>query len=294
SLILVLVIAGCTGGSSSSRSSGKEILKITDFDSFPKNTVHPDETLILRATIKNVADVPAIFNVSENGSEILFDYCSSLYTLVEDTGFDILTANGKPGIENMSLEPSEEAIFQWTFKAPSEEAIGANMGLSQTCTFKTQISYFSEAHTISYVYFASKNEIMQRTYTGKDLNLKGDAIETAGPVIVNIIPSRDQPIPTPGQWTFYMNVQNKGEGIVDISDLSINEFDGTNLVDSSNKCDIAAEKLKIYGGKSSRIACTLDTPEDAILLTPKRYETHINYTYKTREDLKIKTEAFNY
>ena len=314
SLLLVLLIAGCTG-SNSSQSNGKEILKIIEFDSFPKETVRPGETLILRATIKNVADVSATFDIGQNGKNILFDYCSGLYILENNTevsqfddysGFEILTGNVRVYYDSegnlidepteyskMTLDPNDESIFQWTFKAPKKEDIGADMGLSHTCTFKTQIDYLSEAKTTSYVYFAGKNEIMQRTYTGNELKLKGDSITTSGPVIANIIPSMDQPIPASGTWTFYLQLQNRGDGIVDVTDLSIGEFKDRNFIDLRDKCSITTEELKIYGQKSSRIACTTDTP-DVTMLTPKRYETHITYTYKTRKDLKIKTEAVKY
>ena len=136
SLLLVLFIAGCTG-SSGTQTNGKEILKITNLDSFPKNIVHPDETFILRATIKNVAQVPATFDVGTDGKDVLFDYCSSLYELTE---FVILTGQNEEA-DTMVLDPHEEVIFQWTFKAPEEKEIGADMGLSNKCTFKTQVKY---------------------------------------------------------------------------------------------------------------------------------------------------------
>ncbi|MCK4550417.1 MAG: hypothetical protein KAT91_00515 [Candidatus Aenigmarchaeota archaeon] len=282
SLLLAALVAGCTDGGT--QGTGKEILMITDFDSFPKNTIHPGETLILRATVKNVADVPATFAVGENGRDILFDHCESLYILTG--GFEILT--GQPTEDSMTLKPHQEAMFQWTFTAPSEEKIGADMGLSHECTFKTQIKYESSARTTSYVYFADQNEVIQRAYTSKELSLKGDSIATKGPVVANLIPSMDQPIPVKDQdseWTFYIQLQNKGDGIVNVTSLTI----------EGAVCDFEdqKDKFKIYGQKSSRIACTTKTPIVDIL-TPKKYTIDVEYEYTTRKDLKIKTEAFKY
>ena len=288
SLLLVVIASGCTisGGT---QSTGKEILKITDVDSFPKNIIHPGETLILRATVKNVADVPATFDVGVDGKDLLFDYCESLYILEER--FEILT--GQPKGDSMTLNPHQEAMFQWTFTAPSEEEIGADMGLSHECIFKTQIKYESSAKTTSYVYFADQNEVLQRAYTSKELSLKGDSIATKGPVIANLIPSMDQPIPVKdetSEWTFYIQLQNTGDGIVKVTKLDI-----AGVKTDTDECDISAQedKFKIYGQKSSRIACTTKTPIVDIL-TPKKYTIDVEYEYTTRKDLKIKTEAFKY
>lgn len=283
SLLLVVLVAGCTS-SGGTQSTGKEILKITDVDSFPKNTVHPGETLILRATVKNVADVPATFNVGEDGKDVLFDYCSSLYNL---EGYGILTGQNEDE-PKITLSPHQEAMFQWTFTAPTEEQIGADMGLSHECTFKTQIKYESRAKTTSYVYFADQNEVLQRAYTSKELSLKGDSIATKGPVVANLIPSMNQPIPVKdetSEWTFYIQLQNTGDGIVNVTSLTI----------EGAVCDFEdqKDKFKIYGQKSSRIACTTKTPIVDIL-TPKKYTIDVIYEYTTRKDLKIKTEAFKY
>ena len=290
SLVLVAFVAGCTS-SGGTQSTGKEILKITDFDSFPRNIIHPGETLILRATVKNVADVPATFNVGEYGEDILFDYCESLYLL--ENRFVILAGQPITGENTMTLDPHQEAMFQWTFTAPTEEEIGADMGLSHECTFKTQIKYESSARTTSYVYFADQTEIIQSIYTSDDLNLKGDSIATKGPVIANLIPSGNQPIPVKDEtsvWTFYIQLQNTGDGIVDVIELDILEIDT-----DTQECNILAQQdqFKIYGQKSSRIACTTDTP-DVDILTPKKYTIAVEYEYTTRKDLKIKTEAVKY
>lgn len=332
SLLLVLFIAGCTG-SSGTQTNGKEILKITNLDSFPKNIVHPGETFILRATVKNVAQAPATFDVGKNGKDILFDYCSSLYTLdmvkvdSEESpndyhGFEILTRNyqkyydaeGKPTDDNaisknskITLDPHEEAIFQWTFKAPEEKEIGADMGLSHTCTFKTQVKYNSTSKTTSHVYFADQSEIMQRTYTGDDMKSKGDSIATSGPVIANLIPSMTQPIPTTDSWTFYIQLLNTGDGIVEITDLTVSGVESDKKIEAesneeessetaNDKCNLEdqKDKFKIYGQKSSRISCTTNTPEGIVILEYKKYVIDVDYIYTTRKDLKIKTESAKY
>ncbi len=48
--------------------------------------------------------------------------------------------------------------------------------------------------------------------------------------------------------------------------------------------------LQIYAGKSSRIPCELTVPSEITILTPFRFTTTADYTYKIREDIEITTK----
>ncbi|VVB61673.1 Uncharacterised protein [uncultured archaeon] len=218
----------------------------------------------------------------------------------------------------IKVSPGQSQTFQWKIKAPSEDAISK---MANKCNFKFQAAYSAKAETNTEVYFANPVEVAERLYTQKDMSLAGNNIATFGPIAINFEPAEPQPISAatkdrPDNWTVYINIKNVGTGIADVTNLTValpksmekancrlfgeiekemNDKDCSNnkndpdCVTLSKELDDLKSSLKIYFDKSSRIVCVLKSPENVAILTPFKFTTTADYTYRQNQEITIKT-----
>ncbi len=223
----------------------------------------------------------------------------------------------------IQLEPSSSMAFQWKLTAPSAEDI---LHLTDETTFRFQAKYLGVAKTNTYIYFSSPTEIGQKSYTRDDLALSGPNIATEGPITMNFQTLELQPISSKkGQsWTLYLESNNKGKGLAKMTSVRLDLPDDPNPDNNEEKlfrkdegrCKyfndpvsytddgvtsenvIVADEgttkemglLQIYGGKSSKLSCTLTTPENVVILTPYRFTTTAHYSYSLFDTLKVETK----
>lgn len=69
-----------------------------------------------------------------------------------------------------------------------------------------------------------------------------------------------------------------------------NKKNGEVLSALKNELDSAKRQLQIYSQQSSRIPCELTMPDGVAILTPFRFTTAADYTYKIRQDIDITTK----
>ncbi len=299
---IIILISGCTNGGKGTEVISTDILKINDIDIFPSKELNPGDTLVIRMEVENVGkeDVNLfIEKKDETGDLLLIDCCNTRYTILENE-FKLIPNRTQKESDNkkfITLKPDDIQYFQWKIEAPEKDAL---MGLTDKCMFKFQADYVSSAQTTTYIYFATPTEVMQRLYTDKELNLRGDNVASYGPLVINFETAEEQPISAGDGYTttIRLTLKNFGSGIVNVTDLNLilpagvskkscDMFDGETGTLSINK-EKAGDILKIYKDKSSTISCTLNTPKVAVL-TPYRFISRASYNYILREDILIKT-----
>lgn len=261
------------------------------------------------------------------GSKVLYDFCKGLYTYMESASvigasvidpenvdekgksksLKLTEYNGNNAQINLDVDKS--AIVQWTLKAPDKEQL---LNLNHQCNFKFKVSYGAAAKTNTFIYFASPLELAQRIYTKDDLKFIGDNIATYGPVFVNF-ETPAQPIAANGEksWTFFVNIKNIGSGTADISNLEIKLPDNyavaeadmgescknafkldpkkpnTLILKSAVESPSNTDYLKISKQSTSRIPCSLKTP-DVSILQPFQFVSTADYKYSLRQEQVVK------
>ncbi len=325
-VLMVVLNLQCTGiitpGGGSERTSVKEteLLRINYLEIAPSEVVHPGEKIFVRMEVENIGqkDVDVFINTSscdqtpEGGKLLLYSICEPLYVVDEfrilSTGGEETTVSADLNYDGtpekicaLKLKPDETAIFFWKISAPTKEEL---FGMTHECNFKFRVMYKSQAQTTAYIYFASYDEIVQRMYTQEDLKEAGNNIATSGPVVV-MVTAEDQPYPADGTFTLPVHIENRGNGIVDVLDLSINYPQNFELI--PNRCElfepsggstislssarVAREMLQIYGGKSSQFHCEFKAPPVS-MLTPFRFDVTATYLYSIFEEKKVRVVPY--
>ncbi len=300
-IFLVLIISGCTGddsggttvtGNKETQIVASDILSINRLEIIPSGQLSIDRSFIVRLEVENVGNNPVTLQVDSSGSYdgdmVLYDYNSDIF---EINSFKMSPSHsGDP--DEIEIKPDALQFFEWKSRTPGRNIVS---DAGETCDFYVQLSYDAVASTNTYVYFATPFEILRSFYTRKNMYLLGSNLATDGPLKVNIISDSQQPIAMDNNaWTVSINIENVGDGLVDVKNLTLvlpDEIDtaGSTTIDGKDICNLEkAENLKIYEKGSKEITCMFTPPdEDVLIATAYKIKAVAEYTYTVKDSVQL-------
>ncbi|MEA3229637.1 MAG: hypothetical protein U9P44_01870 [archaeon] len=307
-LFFVFLVSGCVGdtddggisvsGDRETQIDMSDILVINRIDSIPSTTLKPDRQFTVRLETENLGKNSVNLIVGDDdGSMVLYDWCSDIFRLRGSRSFVMTPHKATFRSDNydvVEIKPGALQFFEWDMWTPRKEDISAK---GVTCDFKVQLSYDAVASTNAYVYFATLFEISRSIYTRRNMYLLGSNLATDGPLKINVVFDSDQPVPLDkNTWSASINMENIGEGIVNVKNLELILPDQIDTVgdgvDGTRYCDLdKAENLEINKGSSEVITCVfIPVKEDVLIATAYKVKAEAEYTYIIYDSLTINVE----
>ena len=302
-IFIVFIIGGCTDsdsdpsgttvtGNKETQIVASDILSINFFGVIPSNQLSTDRPFIVHLEVENIGNNPVTLQVDSSGSYdgdmVIYDYCSDIFEI--DSFKMSPSYSGDP--DEIEINPKTLQFFEWKSRTPDRDIV-SDAGV--VCNLYMQLSYDTVASTNAYVYFATPFEILRSFYTRKNMYLLGSNLATDGPLKVNIISDSQQPIAMDNNaWTVSINIENVGDGIVDVKNLTLVlpdeiETAGTNTTSGEDICNLdKAENLEIYKKSSKVITCMFTPPDEKVLIaTAYKIKAVVEYTYTIKDSVQL-------
>jgi hypothetical protein len=272
SLILVLLISGCTGlpdissifgGNPSANVTklGPDVIVIQTINVIPKASLRPEDTFSVFFEVKNQDEDKRVPNVRYD----LFD--RGLCGFEGDGGKP--DPNLHPGSFG-DFSPSETRLVEWNFRAPTEADM---VGLRITCPIRFKIIYDYNATSQIDVDVINPQRLTDLQRSGKDVTYVPSLSVGRGPLKIYFDFGNTLPVRAGGTLTFYVKVKDEGAGLYgEISNetgknLVINADDFSNIdcvseyfnCPSSTSCE-NKQTIPLINKETFDMRCTATAP----------------------------------
>lgn len=303
-LIIIFLISGSIFSLEQEKTKvlNKNAIKINSIGLAPSATIQEGASFIVKMSVSNEGQNEVVMLVDSDssssqaltfdGNYILIDHCEALYTIEDFKILPFHSCSGTQGCQ-ITINPKEQVLFEWTVKAPSKEKMMVD---EHRCNFKFNVNYLADTYTIDYIYFATPYFILQKILGNQKVSVSKSNVATYGPVSVNTFAStKDIFLANNEPWDLNVQVQNNDVGIVQIRALDIylpsqkiyteNGCDGDLFLQENQKISLRADTTKarqasqIFDKSSNVLTCELSSPPNILFLQPYKFVTRLSYQY---------------
>lgn len=280
SLLLIVLISGCTipeglfpGTGPTKKVQTSDLITVQNLNVIPSSTINADDQFSISFEIKNQDEVVTVNDVKYN----LFD--TGLCTQ-KISGDDIEATIGE-------LSPLQAEFKEWTYKAPSNDAIGH---LSVKCPMRFMVTYTHTTTSQIDIDVINSDRLTQLQRTGQTPTFTPTLTVGSGPMKIYFdfgasMPIRGSTAESPVYLPVYITVEDKGTGLlgeIASGSLTLTLPTGFSIVEGEcpkfNSDGTNNQVIPIIRKASPKIKCSITVPSEDIEQT-YYLRAELSYTY---------------
>jgi len=211
SLILVLLVSGCSNPFSTDETQVKElppdVLSIQNITVIPSNTVRTGDYFSVYFDVLNQDELDEV-------SDVVYDlYDTGLCQVMDGQPLPAGWRQGTPvtGTFDDSFAPRESKALEWNFQAPTEDKI-ANIGVTCPISFKFDFDYTAKSQID--VLVISRSHLLNLQRSGNPPAFAPTVNVGRGPIKIYFDFGATLPVRDSSTLPIYVKVQDKGTGLL--------------------------------------------------------------------------------
>ena len=272
-LLLVIFAAGCV--------------------SFPGSlsafTLFHSKSFSLVEDVRLSAEVAPDQVLEEKRATVYFDLSNEGNTTIRDAILEITDACAFDAVDQSTmtrdfgdLEPFDRATHE-------VELVAQPLDLEKACEIRYRASYVSDASLDSDIAIVSEDELTRLNRRGEQSTLKIFETSSKGPVEIDLVVSKPQPIPTDTSFFVYIQLFDRGAGTalpIAVGDIRLSY--PTDLVELESCDDLGGDELanareiKFFQKESKTITCKFHTVSGGVVSETGKFHVDATYVYDLR------------